>query len=90
MRWDHHLNDFLAIAEGRKMAAGIDKYLQANRSAKKAVSRTGLVSYLHRVQMIWQVQKQLVFSNLLFLFRKYLPDYIIASKENLRIVNRNA
>lgn len=26
------------IAEGRKMAAGIDKYLQENRSAKKAVS----------------------------------------------------
>ena len=27
-----------AIAEGRKMAAGIDKYLLANRSSKKAVS----------------------------------------------------
>lgn len=27
-----------AIAEGRKMAVGLDKYLQANRSAKKAVS----------------------------------------------------
>jgi glutamate synthase (NADPH/NADH) small chain len=27
-----------AIAEGRKMAAGIDKYLQANKSAKKSVS----------------------------------------------------
>jgi glutamate synthase (NADPH/NADH) small chain len=27
-----------AIAEGRKMAAGIDKYLHANRTAKKAVS----------------------------------------------------
>ncbi len=27
-----------AIAEGRKMAAGINQYLQANRSAKKAVS----------------------------------------------------
>jgi glutamate synthase (NADPH/NADH) small chain len=27
-----------AIAEGRKMAAGIDKYLQANQSAKKSVS----------------------------------------------------
>ncbi|MGH7147114.1 MAG: FAD-dependent oxidoreductase, partial [Nitrospiraceae bacterium] len=27
-----------AIAEGRKMAAGIDKYLQANQTAKKAVS----------------------------------------------------
>ena len=27
-----------AIAEGRKMAAGINKYLHANRSAKKAVS----------------------------------------------------
>jgi glutamate synthase (NADPH/NADH) small chain len=27
-----------AIAEGRKMAAGIDKFLQANQSAKKSVS----------------------------------------------------
>ena len=27
-----------AIAEGRKMAAGIDRYLHANRTAKKAVS----------------------------------------------------
>jgi glutamate synthase (NADPH/NADH) small chain len=27
-----------AIAEGRKMAAGIDKYLQAGKSAKKSVS----------------------------------------------------
>ena len=27
-----------AIAEGRKMAAGIDKYLQTNRSAKKSVA----------------------------------------------------
>jgi len=27
-----------AIAEGRKMAAGIDKYLHANRSAMKAAS----------------------------------------------------
>ena len=27
-----------AIAEGRKMAAGVDKYLQANKSAKKSVS----------------------------------------------------
>jgi|GEM_PF-5161856 len=27
-----------AIAESRKMAAGVDKYLQANKSAKKAVS----------------------------------------------------
>jgi hypothetical protein len=27
-----------AVIEGRKMAAGIDKYLQANRSAKKSVS----------------------------------------------------
>jgi glutamate synthase (NADPH/NADH) small chain len=26
-----------AIAEGRKMAAGIDRYLQINRSAKKSV-----------------------------------------------------
>jgi glutamate synthase (NADPH/NADH) small chain len=26
-----------AIAEGRKMATGIDKYLQAGKSAKKAV-----------------------------------------------------
>jgi glutamate synthase (NADPH/NADH) small chain len=27
-----------AIVEGRKMAAGINQYLQANRSAKKSVS----------------------------------------------------
>jgi glutamate synthase (NADPH/NADH) small chain len=27
-----------AIAEGRKMAAGIDKYLQAGKSAKKSAS----------------------------------------------------
>jgi glutamate synthase (NADPH/NADH) small chain len=27
-----------AIAEGRKMAAGIDKYLQAGRSVKKLVA----------------------------------------------------
>jgi glutamate synthase (NADPH/NADH) small chain len=27
-----------AIAEGRKMAAGINQYLEANRSAKKAAS----------------------------------------------------
>ena len=27
-----------AIAEGRKMAAGVDKYLQANKSSKKSVS----------------------------------------------------
>ncbi len=27
-----------AIAEGRKMAAGIDKYLQAGKSARKAVA----------------------------------------------------
>ncbi|NOT97380.1 MAG: hypothetical protein HOP00_13895 [Nitrospira sp.] len=27
-----------AIAEGRKMAAGVDKYLQAGKSAKKSAS----------------------------------------------------
>lgn len=28
----------MANAEGRKMAAGVDKYLRANKSAKKSAS----------------------------------------------------